>query len=165
MCAPINADELKQAMRTWITGVAIVTGCHAGKTHGMTVNSFTSISLTPPTVLVALQQDTRTDQVINSAGAFAVTILDASQKNLARRFSGQLGDEQSRFHAVETFTFVSGAPLIKGGLAFFDCKVVNQFPVGLTTVYLGEVLAAQTQEDRNAPLLYFNRNWRKLAEE
>lgn len=165
MCTPINAEEMKHAMRSWITGVAIVTGFHAGVCHGMTVNSFSSISLLPPTVLVALQQDTRSDQVINAAGAFAITILNLNQENLARRFAGQLGDEQSRFHDVETFTLISGAPLITGGLAFFDCKVVNHFSVGASSVYLGEVLAAQTQANRNLPLLYFNRNWRKLAEE
>jgi len=160
----INPEQLKQAMRTWITGVAIVTSCHEGVYHGMTVNSFNSVSLAPPSILVALQQGTRSAQLVNASGAYAVTILSTNQQTLARRFAGQLGEEQSRFDGVETFTMVSGAPLIKGGLAFFDCKVVHSFNVGASSAYLGEVLAVETSENSTPPLLYFNRNWRKLAE-
>lgn len=161
----IHPEQLKQAMRAWLTGVAIVTGCHEGVCHGMTVNSFNSISLSPPTIMVALQQETRTANLVRAAGAFAVTILSADQQNLARRFAGQFGEEQPRFQGVETFTLVTGAPLIRGGLAFLDCKVVNAFDVGGSTAYVGEVIAAQASANEGKPLLYLNRQWRKLADE
>ncbi len=159
----INAELLKETMRSWITGVAIVTGHHQGQVHGMTANSFNSIALTPPTVLVALNQHTRTQHLVKEGGAFAVTILDTTQVALAKRFAGQIETEQARFEGVETFSMVTGAPLIKGGLAFLDCKVVNSFDVGGTTVFLGEVLDFKKDADGRDPLLYFNRNWRKLV--
>ncbi|MBW6465479.1 MAG: flavin reductase family protein [Brevefilum sp.] len=159
----IHQEQLKQVMRSWITGVAIVTACQAGVFHGMTVNSFTSIALSPPTVMVALQQSTRTQQAVNAGRAFGVTILGIDQETLAKRFAGQMGEDQPRFAGLDTFTMVTGAPLIKGGLAYLDCQVVNAFDVGASTVFFGEVLASQSNADGRAPLLYFNRDWRRLA--
>ena len=150
-------------MRAWITGVAIVTGHHNGFIHGMTANSFTSIALTPPTIMVALQKRTRTQNLIKQEGFFAVTILETSQVMLARRFAGQIETEKSRFDGVDIFSMVSGAPLITGGLAFLDCRVVHSFDVGASTIFVGEVLEAQRSADLHDPLLYFNREWRKLA--
>jgi len=159
----ISPEQLKQVMRSWITGVAIVTACQAGVFHGMTVNSFTSIALSPPTVMIALQQSTRTEKAVKGGRAFGVTILGVDQESLARRFASQLGEDQSRFAGVDTFTMVTGVPLIAGGLAFLECQVVNAFDVGATTVFFGEVLAMKNGANGCSPLLYFNRDWRRLA--
>lgn len=159
----VNPEELKQAMRAWITGVAIVTGYHNGIVHGMTANSFNSISLSPPTVLVALRHHTRTQQLVKEGGVFGVSILNTEQVNLAMRFAGQIDTDQPRFEGVDTFTMETNAPLIRQGMAFFDCKVVNSFDVGGTTVFLGEVLAALNNGKGHDPLLYINREWRRLA--
>lgn len=164
MKVKINPEQLKQAMRTWITGVAIVTGHHEGNIHGMTANSFNSIALSPPTVLVALGQHTRTQHLVKEGGAFGVSILDKSQRSLAQRFAGQTEKESPRFEGVETFTLETGAPFISEAMAYLDCKVVHSFDVGNTTVFIGEVLRAQISVDGKEPLLYFNRQWRKLAE-
>ena len=158
-----SPEQLKQVMRTWITGVAIVTSCQAGVFHGMTVNSFTSVALSPPTVMVALQKSTRTQQAVKAGRAFGVTILSIDQETLAKRFAGQMGEDRPRFTGLETFTLVTGVPLITGGLSHLDCQVVNGFDVGATTVFFGEVLAVKNEADGRAPLLYFNRDWRRLA--
>jgi flavin reductase (DIM6/NTAB) family NADH-FMN oxidoreductase RutF len=158
-----SPEQLKQVMRSWITGVAIVTACQAGVFHGMTVNSFTSIALSPPTVMVALQQSTRTQQAVKASRTFGVTILDTDQATLARRFAGQMGEDQPRFAGVNTFTLVTGVPLITGGLSFLDCRVVEAIDVGATTVFFGEVLAMRPEANGRSPLLYFNRDWRRLA--
>lgn len=160
----INPEQLKEAMRTWITGVAIVTGYHQGETHGMTANSFNSIALSPPTVLVALRHHTHTQHLVREGGVFGVSILDINQVDLAKRFAGQAELDQPRFNGVETFTLLTGAPLIKNSIAYLDCQVVNTFDVGGTSVFLGEVLVTQVDQTDPAPLLYFNQQWRKLAE-
>jgi len=160
----LDAEQLKEAMRGWITGVSIVTGNHDGKIHGMTANSFNSIALAPPTVLVALRHHTRTQQLVKEGGIFAVSILDTHQQELAKRFAGQINSDQPRFEGVEIFSMITGAPLIKDAIAYLDCKVINSFDVGATTVFLGEVLAAQRSLDGDNPLLYFNRRWRRLAD-
>jgi len=159
----VNPEELKQAMRAWITGVAIVTSYYNGIVHGMTANSFNSISLSPPTVLVALRHRTRTQQLVKEGGVFGVTILNTEQIELAKLFAGQIDSDKPRFEGVDTFTMETNSPLIRQGMAFFDCKVVNSFDVGGTTVFLGEVLAALNNGKGHDPLLYINREWRRLA--
>ena len=159
----VNPEQLKEAMRAWITGVAIVTGYHDGDIHGMTANSFNSIALSPPTVLVALRQHTRTNQIVKAGGVFGVSILNTDQEDLAKRFAGQIDIDQPRFQGVDTFNLVTKAPLIEKGIAFLDCKVINSFDVGDTTVFLGEVLAARKNGSGADPLLYLNREWRRLA--
>jgi len=159
----VNPEQLKEAMRAWITGVAIVTGYHSGNIHGMTANSFNSLALSPPTVLVALRHHTRTNHLVKSGGVFGISILNTEQEALAKRFAGQIDVDKPRFEGVETFTLVTNAPLIKQAMGFLDCKVINSFDVGNTTVFLGEVLAVQNNVDGKEPLLYINREWRRLA--
>jgi flavin reductase (DIM6/NTAB) family NADH-FMN oxidoreductase RutF len=158
----ISPEQLKEVMRSWITGVAIVTGYLEGTIHGMTANSFNSIALSPPTVLIALQHYSRTQQLVKEGKIFAVSILDNKQQALAMKFAGQSEDGHHRFEGVETFTMVTGAPLIKDAMAYLDCVVINAFDVGQTTVFLGEVVKAQKNDLFHEPLLYFNRGWRKL---
>jgi flavin reductase (DIM6/NTAB) family NADH-FMN oxidoreductase RutF len=162
---PIEPEILKKTMRTWITGVTIVTGSHDGQIHGMTANSFNSIALDPPTVLVALQHHARTERLVHESGFFGVTILDTNQTELAKRFAGQIDPDKPRFEGVDTFTLTSDSPLIRGGLAFLDCQTVKEFVVGSTIVFVGEVIAARVnQQESHTPLLYFNRQWRKLQD-
>jgi flavin reductase (DIM6/NTAB) family NADH-FMN oxidoreductase RutF len=159
----VEPEALKEAMRTWLTGVAIVTGKYEEAIHGMTANSFNSITLEPPTVLVALRHHTRTRHLVNEGRVFAISILDTRQIRLAKRFAGQVDIDHPRFEGVETFELITGSPLIEGAIAFLDCKVIESFNVGNTTVFLGEVLASLIDTDDNhEPLLYFNRQWRKL---
>lgn len=123
----------------------------------MTANSFNSIALSTPTVLVALRQHTRTQHLVIEGGVFAVSILEKNQVELAKRFAGQTQVDLPRFKGVETFTMSTGAPLIKNAIAFLDCQVVNAFDVGGTTVFFGEILEARKTAGEHQPLLYINR--------
>src|SRR5512145_733943 len=120
---PVESDLLRQAMRFWATGVTIVTAAHEGIQHGMTVSSFTSVSLTPPQVLVSLAMNARTHDLITRSRHFGLTILDVSQQEVCDRFAGRVPDDMDRLNGLETFTLVSGAPLLKQGLAHLDCHV------------------------------------------
>jgi flavin reductase (DIM6/NTAB) family NADH-FMN oxidoreductase RutF len=159
----IKPEDLKEAMRAWLTGVAIVTGRYGDAFHGMTVNSFNSITLDPPTVLVALRHHTRTQQLVRKGQAFGVSILDIHQVSLAKRFAGQSELDKPRFEGVETFEMVTGTPLIKSAIAYLDCKVVQDFDIGGTTAFIGEVVASRSDSgEGKEPLLYFNRQWRRM---
>ena len=113
--------------------------------------------------MVALRQHTRTNHLVKAGGVFGVSILNTEQERLAKRFAGQIDIEKPRFQDVETFTIFTKAPLIKQAMAYLDCKVINSFDIGGTTVFLGEVLAAQNNVNGKEPLLYINREWRRLA--
>ncbi|MBK9924858.1 MAG: flavin reductase family protein [Anaerolineales bacterium] len=152
----LNSEQLRRAMRAWTTGVAIVTANHEGQRHGMTVNSFTSISLEPPMVSVAMKQLTHTHELVQKSGEFAVTILAADQGYLSDRFAGKMPNLTDRFENVETETLTLDIPVFKGGLAYFNCRVVNTIPVGENTLFVAEVIAARG-EGEGEPLVYHNR--------
>ena len=150
-------------MRAWASGVTIVTASNQGEQHGMTVSSFTSIALEPPLVIVSLQTDSRTHALVTQVKAFAITILAENQQELSDRFAGRVPDAEDRLAGVETETLVTGAPFIKGGLAYLDCRVTQAIPVGTNTLFLAEVVAAQGSGD-GQPLVYHDRKYRKLSE-
>jgi flavin reductase (DIM6/NTAB) family NADH-FMN oxidoreductase RutF len=159
----LDPEQLRQAMRSWSSGVTVVTASHEGEQHGMTVNSFTSVALEPPLIIISLQTDSRTQSLVSGARAFAVTILGEDQQELSDRFAGRIPDTEDRLAGLETETLVTGAPFIKGGLAYLDCRVTQTIPVGSNTLFLAEVVAAQGNGEGN-PLIYHNRDYRKLIE-
>ena len=157
-----ESDLLRQAMRYWATGVTIVTASHSGIKHGMTVTSFTSISLLPSQVLISLAQNTRTHDLIMRSHQFGISILDSSQVELSDIFAGRMPDDMDRLAGVETITLVSGTPLLKNALAQLDCHVVTTLGSGTHTIFIGEVLSAQSGNGGD-PLIYYNRDYRKLT--
>ena len=159
----LDPEQLRHAMRAWTTGVSIVTASHADQQYGMTVNSFTSISLEPPLVSLALKNLTHTHDLVERSGEFAVTILAAHQKELSDRFAGKHPEIKDRFEGVATERLLINAPLIKGGIAYFNCRVVNSILVGENTLYVAEVIAVQG-EGTGEPLVYHNRVYWKLTD-
>lgn len=158
----LDPEKLRRAMRAWTTGVAIVTSLYEDKQYGMTVNSFTSISLDPPLISVALRQLTHTHDLVVKSGMFSVTILTAAQKELSDRFAGKMPDIVNRFEGVQTETISLDSPVFKDGMAYFDCQVVNSVPVGENTLFIAEVVDARG-EGGGEPLVYHNREYWKLA--
>src|SRR5215208_3197561 len=154
----VDSEKLRHAMRAWTTGVAIVTSIYEGQQYGMTVNSFTSISLEPPLVSVALKQLTHTHELVVKSRMFSVTILTAAQKELSDRFAGKLPDIIDRFYGVQTETISFDSPVFKDGMAYFDCIVVNSMPVGENTLFVAEVVDARG-EGQGDPLVYHNREY------
>jgi len=157
----LDPEQLRQSMRAWTSGVTIVTASHAGERHGMTVSSFTSIALEPPIVIISLQTDSRTHGLVTQANAFAVTILADGQQDVSDRFAGRVPDEEDRLGGIGTETLVTGAPFIKGGLAYLDCRVTQTIEVGTNTLFLAEVVAARGNGE-GSPLVYHDRGYHKL---
>ena len=158
----LDSETLRRAMRAWTTGVAIVTSIYGDQQYGMTVNSFTSISLEPPLISVALRQLTHTHELVVKSGMFSITILTSAQKELSDRFAGKLPNITNRFDGVQTETVSLDSPVFKDGMAYFDCRVVNSIPVGENTLFVAEVLDARG-EGEGEPLVYHNREYWKLV--
>lgn len=161
--AILDPEHLRQAMRAWTSGVTIVTASHAGEQHGMTVSSFTSIALEPPVIIIALQTDSRTYNLIVQSNAFAVTILADGQQHISDRFAGRLEETADRLAGIETETLVTGAPFIKGGLAYLDCRVSQAIAVGGNTLFLAEVVSARGNGTGKA-LAYHDRKYQRLVD-
>jgi flavin reductase (DIM6/NTAB) family NADH-FMN oxidoreductase RutF len=159
----LDPENLRAAMRAWTAGVTVAATAHEGHQHGMTVNSFTSISLDPPMITISLQQATRTHEFVSKSNVFGLTILSVEQANVSDLFAGRFPDIADRFAGLQTETLVTGSPLIVGGLAWLDCRVVHTFDAGMNTLFIAEVVAARGfGEDQ--PLIYHNRRYWRMSQ-
>jgi flavin reductase (DIM6/NTAB) family NADH-FMN oxidoreductase RutF len=159
----LDSEHLRRAMRAWTTGVAVVTAQHDGQRYGMTVNSFASVSLEPPVISVTLRRLTHTHTLVEASREFSVTVLSAKQKGLSDRFAGKIANILDRFDGVQTETLAIQAPLIRAGLAFFNCRVLHALHFGENTLFIAEVVAVRG-EGEGDPLVYHNRVYWKLSQ-
>jgi flavin reductase (DIM6/NTAB) family NADH-FMN oxidoreductase RutF len=159
----LDPEALRSAMRAWTAGVTVVTAAYENQRHGMTVNSFTSISLDPATITISLQRASRTHALIAKSRAFGLTILSAEQAEISEIFAARAANVEDRFAGLQTETLVTGSPLIAGGLAWMDCRVVQTFEVGMNTLFIAEVLAARGNGE-GQPLVYHNRLYWRLSQ-
>ena len=127
-----RAHRFRGSLGRFATGVAIVTFDGATKRHGITVNSFTSVSMEPPLVLVSIARAAKAHDEL-AGRPFTVNILGAEQRELARHFAGRPGPEPQW---VEGET----APRLSNVLAYFECKPWAAYDGGDHTLYLGEVV-------------------------
>jgi flavin reductase (DIM6/NTAB) family NADH-FMN oxidoreductase RutF len=151
----VGPEAFLRACAQFSTGVAITTVLDtSGAPHGMTVNSFTSVSLDPPLVLVCIDHKARILDHFLKSEFFAINILRENQESLSMRFARPCED---RFGAVEWYPGDTGAPLIPNALATLECTVFQRFDSGDHTVVIGEVVSAIRHEGR--PLLYFSSSY------
>lgn len=160
----IDPEILRTVMRHWTTGVTVLTARDGAQAHGMTVNSFTSVSLDPPLVLVSLERNTRTHAFVERSQAFAVSILGAHQAALSDHFAGRHTETADRLAGLPVDTALTGAPILRDNIGYLDCRVVAAHPAGTHTLFIAEVVAAQSISDEASPLVYFNRDYRSLAQ-
>lgn len=160
----VTPDELRSVLRQWASGVTIVTAGLDGVLHGMTVSSFSSVSLEPPLISVNIERRTRTHSLMNDAGAFAVSILANDQQGLAQHFGGGVPDTEERLEGIAHRLGALGSPLLEGCLASLECRVHATLPAGTHTVFVGEVTTYDVDRDRK-PLLYWQRHFRAIEGE
>lgn len=134
-----DTRDLRNAFGTFMTGVTVVTSHTAdGEPLGFTANSFTSVSLDPPMVLVCLANTSQNyDALVNSEG-FAVNILSEHQIEISNTFARPVDD---RFAGVEWHKGPAGSPIIDGVSAWFDCKMHKTVDAGDHVILIGSVQA------------------------
>lgn len=150
----VDADTFRNVMGQFATGVTVVT-VDADGPHGMTVNSFASVSLDPPLVLFNADKETTTHDLVDEAGHYAVNILSKEQKWISDRFAGEHHDMEDPFEDVPTTTATTGAPIIEGSLAYIDCTLSESYPGGDHTIYLGEIEELSLEDATAKPLTFF----------
>lgn len=156
--APVSSEEFRRACGRFPTGVTIATVSDAeGKPHGLTVSSFTSVSLDPPLVSISLGHAVSLIEEFRAANYFGINVLAESQRHLSERFARKGHD---RFDGVAWIPGETGVPLIEGALAGIECRVEQRIPVGDHDILVGRMMAARVEE--GAPLLHFCGRYRKL---
>lgn len=160
---PLTAVEpgaLRAVLGRFATGVAVVTAFGPdGGPLGMTVNSFTSVSLDPPLVLYCANRASRLFPAFTQARAFAVNILAESQDEVSRRFARQGLD---RFGALRYEAGEAGAPVLADSIAVLECTTESVVPAGDHALVLGRVSAAAAVAGAAAPLVFYDGAYRRL---
>jgi flavin reductase len=158
---PITAEEFKTVMRSWASGVTVITTAGPDGPHGMTANSFTGVSLDPPLVLICVSHQTRTHEHLQARGVFGVHILHNGQEEISNRCAGLSGKAGNRItdlpHSIGPF----GVPLLNDCLTALICRVQAAFEGGDHTIFLAEIHSARMAE--GTPLLYFNRTYHRIG--
>lgn len=160
--APVEPKVYRDAMSHYAGAVQLVTTAGPAGRRGLTLTAACSVSDNPATVLVCLQKSHEDNRLFLENGVFAVNTLAGSQEQLADAFSGRIGlTQDERFELGQWETLASGAPVLKGALAVFDCRVVNVLEHSTHHVLFGEVLGLATNADDEA-LIYLNRRYHRL---
>lgn len=158
----IDATVFRSTLAQWASGVTVVTVNHGGEYHGMTVSSFSSVSLTPPLILVCIAKKAHTHDALLETGAFGVNILAGSQIEMGKRFAGMLPEITDRFDGLDYTLGETGSPLLPDVLAWMDCRIHQAIDAGDHTVVIGEIINAHASSGE--PLLYANRQWGYFTE-
>lgn len=156
---PVSERAFREALSNFATGVTVVTSppLPGRPPVGVTISSFTSVSLEPPLILWCLDRSADTFPAFREAQAFGVSVLRAEQETLSIRFSAS-GDHA--FDGIAHETGKTGAPLLQGVLARLECRKAAEYDGGDHVIFLGEVLEAQTWP--GDPLLHFRSAYRGL---
>jgi flavin reductase (DIM6/NTAB) family NADH-FMN oxidoreductase RutF len=151
---------LRSALGRFATGVTIVTCRDAvGDSVGLTVNSFTALSLEPPLVLWALRVESPSLASFESAGHFAVNVLGEQQVELSRRFASTA---PHKFAAGRWSAGRLGSPVLAGALAVFECSTTSAQRLGDHVLFVGEVLHSTAHA--GPPLVFQSGRYRSLGE-
>lgn len=157
----IAEEDFRQVMRNLAGGVTVVTTKLSGEYYGLTVTAFSSISLEPMLVQVALDLASRTQDAINKSNFFCANMLSEQQAEIARTFTIKGVD---RFDGIKVSEDQTGAPMIDGAVASLDCRVVDKISAGDHTIFIGEALNGVVSSGLR-PLIYYDGKYVNLAGE
>jgi flavin reductase (DIM6/NTAB) family NADH-FMN oxidoreductase RutF len=143
--------DLREVLRRFPSGVAVVTVDAGGQRLGLTVGTLVALSLDPPLVGVAISRQAAMHELLREAGGFAVSLLAAGQAWLAEHFARGV-PPIAMWRDVAVSEGASGAPLLLGALGWLECRVREELATGSHTFFVAEVLRAEAGVEA-APLL------------
>jgi flavin reductase (DIM6/NTAB) family NADH-FMN oxidoreductase RutF len=154
----VSADEFRRACGRFATGVTVATVLDGeGMPHGLTVSSFTSVSLDPPLVLICLGYAVTMIEAFRAAPHFGINVLSAEQRELSDRFARKGCD---RFDALPWEPGATGVPLLPGAIAQIECATHQRIPSGDHEIFVGRMVRAQVVD--GDPLLYYASGYRDI---
>ncbi len=155
---PLTGAEFRRACATFATGVTVAAVRDGqGTPHGLTVNSFSSVSLEPPLILICLGHAVTSIEVFRAASHFGLSVLRDDQRSLSERFARK---DEDRFDGLEWRCGPGGAPLLNDALAQIECVVTQRVTAGDHDILIGEMAHAEVREGE--PLVYFGSKYRRL---
>lgn len=147
-----DARQFRDALGQFCTGVVIATGCVDGEPAGFAAQSFSSVSLDPPLVLLCPGKTSTSWPKLRESGSFCINILAADQKPVCDVFA-QSGID--KFATLAWHPGATGSPVLDGVLGYVDCDLEAEYDAGDHTVVLGRVRDFSILDAQGSPLLFF----------
>lgn len=145
----VNPASFREAASRFVTGVTVVTALDEhGEVCGMTANSFVTVSLAPPTVLVSVMPG-RMHRAISATGRYCVNVLPDNGRELSQHFA-----RRSTTTAAPGYEMAGGLPRLAGCLAWFACEVIRHVDVSDHTLVIAEV--SDCAYNDTTPLVFFS---------
>lgn len=157
--ARIDSRQLRNALGCFATGIAVVMAHDAEGPMGVTVNSFSSVSLDPPLILFSMARTLHSLERFEKVDAYSVNILLEDQQAISNSFARSGGD---KFAGVEWVPGITGAPKLTPTLATIECVPYAHYDGGDHVIFVGRVVHLHSEQE-GEPLLYYRGSYRLLA--
>lgn len=159
----IEPRTFRDTMGRFATGVTVVTVAHGDRLRGMTANSFTSLSLDPPLLLVCVDHRASMHELFEEADAFAVNVLAADQQELSAFFATR-GEKTEPMGGQPFHTGPLGSPILEDVMAWMDCRIESRYQGGDHTIVVGRIEEMKVERPDSGPLLFFSGRYHALGE-
>lgn len=153
----VTADEFRDALSFWATGVAVLAVREDDDVEAITVTAVSPVSAEPPLVLACLGNDAAVLYMIESTGRFTLNLLSAADRRAASTFAQRMPPEPGRFPA-------EGDPVLRGAIVSLVCRLWESYPGGDHRIVVGQVERVVRGEEEEAPLLYYRRAYARVVE-
>jgi len=162
----VTSDDHRYGMRHFAVGVSIISARHGERKAGLTATAVCSVTVEPPRLVVFVNKNVAANEVVLDSGALCVNVLSGEQEEVAKAFAGAIKDVHgdARFEYGAWRELVTGAPMLDGALANFDCRVIKVFDESTHNAFLCEVLATCERNDGEA-LIYLNGAFRRIPQQ
>jgi flavin reductase (DIM6/NTAB) family NADH-FMN oxidoreductase RutF len=155
-----KASDFKNAMANLTHGVSVLSVLDQGLIYGMTINSFTSVSLDPTLVLFSISKQTKNIDKYLNCQSFTVSVLSDKQRNIADYFSRANRDQNT----MSPWFMTDGSQAVKGSLSHFMCEIQNKIDAGGSYIIVGAVKNVGILNSNGKPLLYLQRSYFSLGD-
>lgn len=158
----IDHQLFRDVMARHAAGVVVVTTAGPRGYHGVTVTAFCPLSLEPPLVLICIDRQQQSHQLLAQSSAWVVNLLARDQEFLAEQFAGRAPLADPQFARLAHHLGVTGVPRLAGCLAWIECQPWAQYPGGDHSIFVGQVVALDLGP-ADDPLIYYDRAYHELA--
>jgi flavin reductase len=159
----VTRDAYRDGMARLAAAVNVITSDGPAGRGGFTASAVCSVTDDPPTLLVCVNLSSRQNEILRGNGVLCVNTLAVGQADIAALFSTRDLSIDTRYGTGRWSTLATGAPVLEGAVASFDCRIVERLEKGTHAIILCEVQAVKTGADMQ-PLVYFGRDYRAMAD-
>jgi flavin reductase (DIM6/NTAB) family NADH-FMN oxidoreductase RutF len=154
----VDAEEFRKALRSFTTGVTVITVVKPDGMHAMTASSFASVSLDPQLVLFCVAKTARAHEFLQNVDRFGINMLRESQAQLANYFAGRIPEK-----IEPDYRMVDGCPVLNGTMGYFLCRKWAEYDGGDHTIFVGQVFDLSRTDEK--PLVCSRGRFHELGDQ